>query len=68
MFNAKSVAEKGAALMFEEKDLTPEKLAVELSRLLADKVTAEKIKDNIKKIKTEDSAKIMVMETEKICC
>ena len=66
VFNAKSVAEKGAALMFEEKNLTPEKLAAELSRLLTDKVTVEKIKDNIKKIKTEDSAKIMVMETEKI--
>ncbi|MFH1074887.1 MAG: undecaprenyldiphospho-muramoylpentapeptide beta-N-acetylglucosaminyltransferase [Candidatus Firestonebacteria bacterium] len=64
--NAKSVAEKGAALMFEEKDLTPEKLAAEVKRMLFGRDGTNVIKKNIKKIVTEDSAKIMLTELEKI--
>ncbi|OGF48207.1 MAG: undecaprenyldiphospho-muramoylpentapeptide beta-N-acetylglucosaminyltransferase [Candidatus Firestonebacteria bacterium RIFOXYC2_FULL_39_67] len=63
--NARSMAEKGAALMFEEKDLTAEKLADEIERLLFKNEGMASIKENIKKIITKDSAKIMLEELKK---
>ncbi len=59
VYNARALAVKGAALMFEEAELSGEKLAKEIERLLANSKT---LRENIIKIRTLDSAKLMLFE------
>jgi len=63
VYNARAVAVKGAALMYEEADLTGEKLAKEIERLLSNSLT---LKENIKKLKSADSAKLMLAELKRM--
>ncbi|MEI6846285.1 MAG: undecaprenyldiphospho-muramoylpentapeptide beta-N-acetylglucosaminyltransferase, partial [Candidatus Firestonebacteria bacterium] len=65
VYNARTLFEKGAALMYEEKDLTGERLAAELKNLLFRPGAASSIKEHLKIITVKDSAKIMLTELEK---
>ena len=66
VFNARAVAVKGAAMMFEEKDLEGTegiKLAAEIKKLLNNN---RFIRENIKKIETGSGAKLMLVELTRI--
>ncbi|MCX5777299.1 MAG: undecaprenyldiphospho-muramoylpentapeptide beta-N-acetylglucosaminyltransferase [Candidatus Firestonebacteria bacterium] len=66
VYNARSVADKGAALMLEEKNLTGVILAAEIEKLLNNEESVKTIKENIKKTINKDSAKLMLTELEKL--
>ena len=55
--NAMSLVEKDAAVMIEEKDLTPEKLTEEIDKLAGDPERLETYAANAKKMAISDSAK-----------
>ena len=53
--NAKVVEENGAAVLIEEKDLTPEKLLEECLRILSDKDMLEEMRNNARKLAIHDT-------------
>lgn len=55
--NAMSLVERDAAVMIEEKDLTPEKLTEEIDKLAGDSERLSKYAANAKKMAIDDSAK-----------
>lgn len=55
--NAMSLVEKNAAVMIEEKDLTPEKLTEEIDKLASDPERLAEYSANAKKMAVSDSAK-----------
>ncbi len=55
--NAMSLVEKGAAVMIEEKDLTPEKLTEEIDKLASDPERLAAYAENAKKMAISDASK-----------
>lgn len=55
--NAMSLVEKNAAVMIEEKDLTPEKLTEEIDKLASDPQRLQKYSENVKKMAVSDASK-----------
>lgn len=55
--NAMSLVEKNAAVMIEEKDLTPEKLTEEIDKLAGDAERLKEYSANAKKMAVDDAAK-----------
>lgn len=55
--NAMSLVDKGAAVMIEEKDLTPEKLTEEIDKLASDPERLAQYADNAKKMAISDASK-----------
>ena len=55
--NAMALVEKNAAVMIEEKDLTPEKLTEEIDKLASDPARLKEYSENAKKMAVSDSAK-----------
>ncbi len=55
--NAMALVEKNAAVMIEEKDLTPEKLTEEIDKLASDPERLERYSENAKKMAVNDAAK-----------
>ncbi|MBR5308923.1 MAG: undecaprenyldiphospho-muramoylpentapeptide beta-N-acetylglucosaminyltransferase [Clostridia bacterium] len=53
--NASVLAKAGAAVLIEEKNLTPEVLAKELECLISDKARLDSIKTNVRQFAVEDS-------------
>jgi len=58
--NAMALASKGAAILIEEKDLTPEKLIAEVNALIADPARRRQMEENARMLAVPDSA-------ERIC-
>jgi len=56
-FNAKSLAERGAAVLLEEKNLTSESLIKVVKELLQDEKKLKTLKENISKLAIVDSSK-----------
>lgn len=55
--NAMALVEKGAAVMIEEKDLTPEKLTEEIDRLASDPERLKEYSANAEKMAVRDAVK-----------
>ena len=55
--NAMSLVDKGAAVMIEEKDLTPEKLTEEIDKLASDPERLAAYSENAKKMAISDASK-----------
>ncbi len=55
--NAMALVEKNAAVMIEEKDLTPEKLTEEIDKLASDPERLKEYSENAKKMAVNDAAK-----------
>ena len=55
--NAMSLVEKDAAVMIEEKDLTPEKLTEEIDKLAGDPERLREYSENAKSMAVDDAAK-----------
>ena len=55
--NAMALVEKNAAVMIEEKDLTPEKLTEEIDKLASDPERLKEYSENAKKMAVGDAAK-----------
>ena len=55
--NAMSLVEKNAAVMIEEKDLTPEKLTEEIDKLASDPKRLSEYSENAKKMAVSDASK-----------
>lgn len=55
--NAMALVNKNAAVMIEEKDLTPEKLTEEIDKLASDPARLREYSDNAKKMAISDAAK-----------
>lgn len=55
--NAMSLVEKNAAVMIEEKDLTPEKLTEAIDELASDPERLKQYSENAKKMAVDDAAK-----------
>ena len=55
--NAMALVEKNAAVMIEEKDLTPEKLTEEIEKLASDPERLKEYSENAKKMAVGDAAK-----------
>ena len=55
--NAMALVEKNAAVMIEEKDLTPEKLTEEIDKLASDPERLREYSENAKKMAINDAAK-----------
>lgn len=55
--NAMALVEKKAAVMIEEKDLTPEKLTEEIDKLASDPARLREYSENAKKMAVSDAAK-----------
>lgn len=55
--NAMALVEKNAAVMIEEKDLTPEKLTEEIDKLASDPERLREYSENAKKMAVGDAAK-----------
>ncbi len=55
--NAMALVEKNAAVMIEEKDLTPEKLTEEIDKLASDPERLKEYSENAKKMAVDDAAK-----------
>ena len=55
--NAMSLVEKNAAVMIEEKDLTPEKLTEEIDKLASDPARLREYSENAKKMAVSDASK-----------
>lgn len=55
--NAMSLVEKNAAVMIEEKDLTPEKLTEEIDKLASDPDRLREYSENAKKMAVSDASK-----------
>lgn len=55
--NAMALVEKNAAVMIEEKDLTPQKLTEEIDKLASDPARLKEYSDNAKKMAVDDAAK-----------
>ena len=55
--NAMALVEQNAAVMIEEKDLTPEKLTEEIDKLASDKERLKEYSENAKKMAVADASK-----------
>ncbi len=55
--NAMSLVNKNAAVMIEEKDLTPEKLTEEIDKLASDPVRLKEYSENAKRMAISDASK-----------
>lgn len=64
VLNAKSLVERDAALVLEEKDLTSNKLSELIDETLADETKLKKLRRNLKKTAVKNSATLIY---EKLC-
>ncbi len=64
--NAKALADNGAALLTEEKDLTPEKLSENIEKILFDETFASKLKKNIESFALCGAAEKIWRDMQKI--
>jgi len=58
--NAESLVKAGGAMMLLEKELTGERLAAEIERLMGDREMLEKMGDSARKLARLDAAKVVV--------
>src|SRR3990172_6566967 len=58
--NAESLVKAGGAMMLLEKELTGERLATEVERLMGDSEMLEKMGDSARKLASLDAAKVVV--------
>jgi len=65
--NAMAMAEQGAAILIEEKDLTPEKLIAEVNALISDPGRRQRMEENAKKMAAPDSAERICKVIEDLC-
>ncbi|MBR3357051.1 MAG: UDP-N-acetylglucosamine--N-acetylmuramyl-(pentapeptide) pyrophosphoryl-undecaprenol N-acetylglucosamine transferase [Solobacterium sp.] len=65
-YNAAEYADQGAAILLEEKDLTPEKLAAELNALMKDDAKRAVLRENTKKAGRRDAAYRMIEWMEEL--
>ena len=64
--NAKDLTKKNAAIMIEEKDLYDNKLFDTVDKLINDDAKIRSLKDNLSKLKVEDSADIIYKNIKKV--
>lgn len=60
--NALDLIDNDAALMIEEKDLTPDTLISKIEEIIDDSVKLKVMKNNLKKLKVEDSSLLIYKE------
>lgn len=66
-FNARELADVGAAVLIEEKDLTPEKLAAEITRLVSDRNLLASMGEGAKTIGKPNAARDMINWMKELC-
>ena len=64
--NAMDLVKKDAAIMIEEKDLTPNKLSAEVDNIINDDKKIEKMKKNLDKLAVKNSADIIYDNLKRI--
>ena len=66
VYNAKELVEKAAAIMIEEKELSPKLLAATVNMLVHDKEKCNKLKENAHKLAKVDAADRMIDWIEEV--
>ncbi len=64
--NALDLIKNDASLMIEEKDLTPDTLIKQIDQVIDDPVKLKTMKNNLQKLKVEDSALVIYNELNKL--
>ena len=66
VYNAKELAEKNAAIMIEENELSPQLLATTVNKLVHDQLRCNKLKENAHKLAKVDAANQMIDWIEEV--